>query len=82
MFKSGELTGFRLGKLIRIPAVEVERFECQNTPSGFTDESTSSGTEIQSGDGFASRLGRQIGASPKRGQAKSGQPDTPRSAKG
>jgi excisionase family DNA binding protein len=28
MFHSGELAGFRLGKLIRIPAIEVERFEC------------------------------------------------------
>ena len=29
MLNRGELAGFRLGKLIRIPAVEVERFECQ-----------------------------------------------------
>jgi excisionase family DNA binding protein len=28
MINRGELIGFRLGKLIRIPAVEVERFEC------------------------------------------------------
>lgn len=28
MFHRGELAGFRLGKLIRIPATEVERFEC------------------------------------------------------
>src|SRR5262245_875472 len=28
MFHNGELAGFRLGKLIRIPAIEVERFEC------------------------------------------------------
>lgn len=33
MYRSGELPGFRLGKLIRIPANEVERYECQNTPS-------------------------------------------------
>jgi excisionase family DNA binding protein len=31
MFHRGELPGFRLGKLIRIPAVEVERFECEQT---------------------------------------------------
>src|SRR3954471_3565809 len=28
MFRGGELPGFRLGKLIRIPAIEVERYEC------------------------------------------------------
>lgn len=31
MFHSGDLAGFRLGKLIRIPAIEVERFECEQT---------------------------------------------------
>ena len=28
MFHHGELAGFRLGKLIRIPLIEVERYEC------------------------------------------------------
>ena len=28
MIHSGELVGFRLGKFIRIPSIEVERFEC------------------------------------------------------
>src|SRR5690348_13225165 len=48
MFHSGELAGFRLGKLIRIPAVEVERFECaqlrstENTSSSNTEESSQS----------------------------------------
>src|SRR5687767_14422063 len=31
MFHAGELQGFRLGKLIRIPAAEVERIECQTS---------------------------------------------------
>ena len=31
MFHSGELPGFRLGKLIRIPMIEVERYECAQT---------------------------------------------------
>ena len=31
MFHRGELAGFRLGKLIRIPSIEVERFECDQT---------------------------------------------------
>ena len=33
MYHAGEISGFRLGKLIRIPANEVERYECQITPS-------------------------------------------------
>jgi excisionase family DNA binding protein len=37
MVHQGELGGFRLGKLIRIPAIEVERIECldsnHTTPS-------------------------------------------------
>lgn len=41
MYHRGELRAFRLGKLIRIPAVEVERFECalseqMNTTSSFS----------------------------------------------
>lgn len=31
MVHRGELNGFRLGKLIRIPAIEVERYECAET---------------------------------------------------
>ena len=31
MVHRGELQGFRLGKLIRIKAVEVERYECAQT---------------------------------------------------
>lgn len=42
MYRNGELPGFRLGKLIRIPAAEVERYECQNTPSPDTAESSPS----------------------------------------
>ena len=39
MCKTGELASFTLGKLIRIPAAEVERYECQSTPSPDTGES-------------------------------------------
>lgn len=31
MFHTREILGFRLGKLIRIPAIEVERIECQQS---------------------------------------------------
>src|SRR5580765_289667 len=58
MYRNGELAGFRLGKLIRIPAAEVERVECLNTPSPSTEISgqSHSGTEAVA---FASRLARQ-----------------------
>jgi excisionase family DNA binding protein len=43
----GELVGFRLGKLFRITAIEVERFECasqrvKNTNSSVIEENTQS----------------------------------------
>gem|GEM_PF-4873834 len=64
MYHEGELAGFRLGKLIRIPAAEVERYECQNTPSPCTEENSPSpsGT-TESRAEF--RLARQIGGGPK-----------------
>jgi len=64
MYHDGELAGFRLGKLIRIPAAEVERYECQNTPSPCTEESLPSPSETtESRAEF--RLVRQIGGGPK-----------------
>ena len=41
MIKEGELSGFRLGKLIRIPAIEVQRFESAETAAA-TQAATSS----------------------------------------
>ena len=64
MYRDGELAGFRLGKLIRIPAAEVERYECQNTASPSTEESLPSHSErMENRAEF--RLARQIGAGPK-----------------
>ena len=46
MYHRGELAGFPLGKLIRIPADEVERYECalshqpDNTSSFLTEENS------------------------------------------
>lgn len=66
MFHHGELTGFRLGKLIRIPAAEVERYECQNTPSLDTEESSPSPSQIAIPESRVEyRLARQIGGGPK-----------------
>lgn len=74
MYRDGELAGFRLGKLIRIPAAEVERYECENTASPCTVESLPSPLPRQ-GDGFASRLVRQTVDWPKLAPVKSGQPE-------
>ena len=81
MYHAGELAGFRLGKLIRIPAAEVEQYECQNTPSPFTEESTPSpsGTAI---DGYESRLVRQTEGLPKLAPVSFGRAAPQRQAKG
>jgi hypothetical protein len=62
MVHRGELSGFRLGKLIRIPAVEVERFECtlqpvQDTSSSNIEESSLS-PSARGGIAVESRLAR------------------------
>jgi len=52
----GRLGHFRLGTLIRIPAEEVRRFECQNIASNdfeaATPSSTEAPTESDTGRGF------------------------------
>ena len=62
MYHLGELHGFRLGKLIRIPANEVERFECQNTGLSSIEDNTASPTAIPASE---LRLARMIGDGPK-----------------
>lgn len=81
MYHAGDLAGFRLGKLIRIPAHEVERYECQNTPSPSTEESgpSRSGTEPTDAE---FRLARMTGAGPKLSPVKSGSASLPHRANG
>jgi hypothetical protein len=81
MYRNGELAGFRLGKLIRIPAAEVERYECQNTPSPGTGDDTPfpSGKGI---DAYESRLVRQTADLPKLAPVSSGRGATQRQANG
>lgn len=50
---SGELGCFRLGALIRIPAEEVRRFECQNLPSSDCAEDMLSSGETQTASAAA-----------------------------
>ena len=65
MCHSGAIGWFPVGKLIRIPAAEVERYECQTTGSSSTGDVSASPTPTRSEDAFASRLVRQTGALPK-----------------
>jgi len=58
MFHTGELPGFRLGKLIRIQAIEVERYECQNIGSSNTENNTALRMELPAGE---LRLARMTG---------------------
>jgi hypothetical protein len=62
MCRHGDLSYFRLGKLIRIPANEVERVECQNTGSSSTEDNTASLMGIPASE---LRLARMIGDGPK-----------------
>lgn len=43
----GQLCHFRIGTLIRIPAEEVRRFECQNIPSNDCEAATPSSIETE-----------------------------------
>ena len=81
MCKGGELASFRLGKLIRIPAAEVERYECQNTASPCIAESLPSPSEREE-SAFASRLVRQTVGLPKLAPVNSGHGEPKHQANG
>ena len=72
MYHDGALAGFRLGKLIRIPANEVERLECQNIGSSPIGENSPSPTMMTSEGAFESRLARMTEGSQKLALVKSG----------
>lgn len=83
LYRNGDIAGFQIGKLIRIPAAEVERYECQNTPSlGTVESSPSHGESLADGIHFASRLARLTGDSPKLAPVTSGNFATLRQANG
>ena len=72
MCNRGDLTSFRPGpKLIRIPAHEVERFECQNTASSSTEANIASPT-LDPMDGYEGRLARMTGGRQNLSLASSG----------
>jgi excisionase family DNA binding protein len=78
MLRRGELAYFKIGKLYRIPANEVERIECQTiTGSESTEADTSSTSRTTTGDVFAGRLVRMTKASPNPVLATSGRHSQP-----
>jgi excisionase family DNA binding protein len=69
---SGALRCFRIGTLIRIPAEEVQRFECQNIASNDSaEDSPSCGETAEEGD-IDRLLPRPIGSERKRKPANAG----------
>ena len=81
MFEARELDGFRLGKLIRIPAAEVERYECQTTASPDIAANGRSPGETATA-AYESRLERMTGVLPRLGLVKSGSGSPPRQVNG
>jgi excisionase family DNA binding protein len=71
MCRRGDLSYFRLGKLIRIPANEVERIECQNTDSLGIEDNGASPTEIPASELRLARLS-PIEGGPKLSLVRSG----------
>jgi excisionase family DNA binding protein len=83
MYHDGEIAGFRLGKLIRIPAAEVDRIECQmTTASSGIGENMPSPGRTPNEDGFDARLARMTADSPKLALVKSGRRSTSPQANG
>lgn len=82
MYHLGELHGFRLGRLIRIPANEVERVECLNTDLSNTEDNSASLTPNRAEAAFASRLERLTRERPSDGQGQSGEPASGQSPNG
>jgi excisionase family DNA binding protein len=82
MVRRGELAAFKLGKLYRIPASEVERVECQNIESSNTEANLASPGRAPSVDGLELRLARMSGAQQKLSLVGSGGsgPSQPRNA--
>lgn len=79
MCRRGELSWFSLGKLIRIPASEVERVECLNGGSSGTEDNGASPSVVPASE---LRLARMIGAGPKLSLVKSGGGSTDRHKSG
>lgn len=82
MCREGRLSSFRLGRLIRIPAAEVDRYECQSTDSSSIEGDSASPIATPNEVAFASRLVRQTAGLRNLALVKSGEPETDRRANG
>ena len=69
---SGALRSFRVGALIRIPADEVERFECQNIASNDSETDGQSSGETGPESDTETLLPRPIGLERRRRHASGG----------
>ena len=69
---SGALRCFRIGTLIRIPAEEVQRFECQNIASNDSAAASQSSGETSEDSDTGRLLPRPIGSERKRKQGSAG----------
>jgi hypothetical protein len=76
MCRRGDLSYFRLGKLIRIPANEVERIECLTGGSSSTEGNTASPMDIPASELRLARLS-PIAGGQKLSLVKSGGGSTP-----
>ena len=75
MIRDGEIAAFSIGKLLRIPAAEVERIECQqmaNIESSHTGVPSPSDSMTANEAAFASRLARMTEGSQKLALVRSG----------
>lgn len=71
-----QLRAFRIGALIRIPADEVERFECQNTASNDSAAASQSFTETQPETATESAYRPRTALGQKRRLGGDGRPET------
>jgi excisionase family DNA binding protein len=76
MCRRGDLAFFRLGKLIRIPASEVERIECQNGDSSSTEGNGALLSHSLGMDAAELRLERMTGDGPRLSLVRSGASST------
>jgi hypothetical protein len=73
---SGQLRSFRIDTLIRIPADEVERFECQNIASNDSAADMPSSIEATTGSDTGSGYMRPTGLARRRKLGKDGEKAT------
>ena len=69
---SGALRCFRIGTLIRIPAEEVQRFECQTTASNDSEAGSPSSGETGEESGTGGPLPQPIASERRRRPASAG----------